>query len=140
MKKKSSHRFLLAVLMFIPLAFIVYFFVSFTSGSISADNVDKVKIILPDGKEFEFDDKDSVSLYVDAVLDSLPVDEPVRDLSGERPSVIEFIQSGRTISYNFYPELNASGCMLYSQDGKYSVLSATMRVKFFHAVNADICT
>ena len=123
MKKKSSHRFLLAVLMFIPLAFIVYFFVSFTSGSISADNVDKVKIILPDGKEFEFDDKDSVSLYVDAVLDSLPVDEPVRDLSGERPSVIEFIQSGRTISYNFYPELNASGCMLYSQDGKYSVLS-----------------
>ena len=120
--KKSKHRLFWGVLICLPLAFIAYFIYTFTSGTLSAASVKGVRVTLPSGDVYTFDDEASIELYVGAVLDAAPLNDPLRELDDERPSILAFDRGDRTIEYRLYAELNASGCVLLSPEGRYSVI------------------
>ena len=120
--KKSKHRLFWGVLICLPLAFIAYFIYTFTSGTLSAASVKGVRVTLPSGDVYTFDDEASIDLYVGAVLDASPLNDPLRELDDERPSILAFDRGDRTIEYRLYAELNASGCVLLSPEGRYSVI------------------
>ena len=123
MKPKKKHRLLWGILFCLPLAFIAYFVFTFTSGTLSVGSVNGVHITLPGGDTYSFEDEASIELYVGAVLDASPLNEPLRDLENERPAVVAFDRGDRTIEYRLYAELNASGCVLLSPEGRYSVIN-----------------
>ena len=68
--KKSKHRLFWGVLICLPLAFIAYFIFTFTSGTLSVASVKGVRVTLPSGDAYTFDDEASIELYVGAVLDA----------------------------------------------------------------------
>ena len=56
---------LLAVILCIPLAFIVYYLISYSSQSVSIGNVKEVTVQIPGGSETVFDKRADVDFFVD---------------------------------------------------------------------------
>ncbi len=133
--KKNGGKSILALIFCIPLAFIIYFWISYSSHSITLGTVQKVTVSVPlttvsttyaDEKTFENDDE--VDFYVDVLTSSLEINSPMRDVSGERPVYIMCDREDKEIEYKLYPSLNLSGCLLVGPENKLYVLE-TERAK-----------
>ena len=123
-RRKNGSRSLLGILLCIPLAFIVYFAISFSSHNISPDSVVSVGVTLPDGQQYLYTDNEQVSFFVNALLDSKSISSPVRDISGETPVTLFYDRGDKTLTYKLYPQLNLSGCMLVDTNGSYFLLTS----------------
>ena len=122
--KKSKS--LLAVLLCIPLAFIVYYLISYSSQAVSIGNVKQVTVQVPGGSETVFDKREDVDFFVDLLNGAKTISSPMRDVSDETPVNIICTRSDKSITYRLYPTLNLTGCLLIgpAPDNKLYVLES----------------
>lgn len=120
---KDKGKGLLAVILLIPLAFIIYFAVVYSSQTISLDNVNKITVSAPSTDDIVFESKEDIDFFVKMFTGARQLqDKPARDITGEKPVYITLEENGRINEYKFYPSLNLSGCMLVSENGDMYVL------------------
>ena len=117
---------LLAVILCIPLAFIVYYLISYSSQSVSIGNVKEVTVQIPGGSETVFDKRADVDFFVDLLNGAKTISSPMRDVSDETPVNIICTRSDKSITYRLYPTLNLTGCLLVgpAPDNKLYVLES----------------
>jgi len=117
---------LLAVILCIPLAFIVYYLISYSSQSVSIGNVKEITVQVPGGSETVFDKRADVDFFVDLLNGAKTISSPMRDVSDETPVNIICTRSDKSITYRLYPTLNLTGCLLIgpAPDNKLYVLES----------------
>lgn len=133
--KKNGGKSILAVIFCIPLAFIVYFWIAYSSHSITLGTVQKVTVAVPEttftstySDDVVLENEGDVDFYVDVLTSSLSINTPMRDVSGETPVRILCDREDKEIEYKLYPSLNLSGCLLVGPEDKLYVLE-TERAK-----------
>lgn len=122
-RRKSSNS-LLGIILCIPLAFIVYFAISYSSHNISPDSISSVSMTLPDGKQYTYSDTEQVEYFVNALLDAKSISSPVRDIEGETPVTMQYDRGDKILSFKFYPQANLTGCMIVNPDGKMFIMTS----------------
>lgn len=122
-RRRKSPQTLLGILLCIPIAFIVYFAISYSSQNITPESVHSVSLTLPSGEQFTYDDSAQVTFFVNAMLDSKSISTPVRDVTNETPVTIQFDRGDKVLSYKLYPQLNLSGCMVLDADGSMFLMT-----------------
>ncbi|MBO4278051.1 MAG: M23 family metallopeptidase [Clostridia bacterium] len=117
---------LLAILLCIPLAFIVYYLISYSSQSVSIGNVKQITVQVPGGNETVLDKREDVDFFVDLINGAKTISSPMRDVSDETPVNIICARSDKSITYRLYPTLNLTGCLLIgpAPDNKLYVLES----------------
>lgn len=130
MNKKSRANALIAVLLCIPLFFIIYFACVYASQAIPLDGVYKVELTMPDSTPYVFEDSTDVRFFCDLLTDVKEIRSPVRDISGETPMKLAYVDTGSKQHYDFYPTLNIDGCMVYSDKGRWYLLSESAATSF----------
>ncbi len=115
-------RNLLAFIFCVPLAFILYFWISYSSQSITLENVRAVKVSSPDETEVTLKSQSDIDFYVNMLTKSVSINTAMRDVSGEKPVHIVCQREDKSIDYKLYPSLNLSGCLLVGPEGKLYVL------------------
>ncbi len=112
----------LVFLFCIPLVFILYFWITYSSQSISAKNIQKITITAPDETVAVFEDADNIEFFVDMLNRAHPINVAMRDVSGETPVIITCDRKDKLVEYEFYPSLNFSGCLLVGPEEKLYAL------------------
>ena len=125
-KGAAKSKSLLAIILCIPLAFILYFFILYSSQSVSIGNVKQVTVQVPDGQEKTFEAGADVDFFVELINSAKTISSAMRDVSGERPVNIIYDRSDKSITYRLYPTLNLTGCLLIgpAPDNKLYVLDS----------------
>ncbi len=113
---------ILAFILCLPLAFIVYFLISYSSHTITLDNVKKITVVVPNADEVLLESSADVDFYVEALTKGTPISSAVRDVENEEPVKIICQREDKSIEYKLYPSLNLSGCMLVAPEGELYVL------------------
>lgn len=108
----------IAVLLCIPLVFVVLFAVQLVTGGISFDHVTEASLELRDGSRLTFKEGPALSLYVGMLERATPIDDPVRDVEKETPLKLTV---GEEV-YELYPSTSLSGCMAFDKAGKCYLL------------------
>ncbi len=121
-KKGQGGRNILAAILCIPLAFIIYYAISFSSESISLGNIRQVSVDTPNGTSYTYDSVEDVDFFVSMLQNSKHISSAIRDVSGEHPVYIIFDRGDKNLQYKFYPTLNVSGCLLSDPSGKLMLL------------------
>jgi len=124
MKGSSKSRSFMGILFCIPLAFIFYFAISFSSQNISKDNVKTVTFTVPDGQQYTYSDPNQIEFFVNVIKSAQNINSAVRDISQETPVTLQFDRGDRTIAYDLYLQNNLSGCMAVDSDNKMYILSS----------------
>ncbi len=124
MSRRRKSRFPIGAIFFIPLAFIVYFAVTLYMTEINPDHVDSVHLVMPDGEEYSYTDKDQIIYFLDLIKGAKSITSPIRDLEGETPINLKIELEDTSHNYAVYPQLNLSGCMFTDQNGSLFLLSA----------------
>lgn len=120
--RHKSKTALICFLLCIPMAFIAYFAIIYSNEGVTEDNVRKVELTFPNGNTVVFDDMDSVSFYVNALLNASKLTLPVTDPDKVHPVSISFVKDNGVKSYSLYAELSATGCMFGDADGGYCLI------------------
>ncbi len=111
------------ILLLIPLAFIAYFAILYSSNRINPEDIVGVTLSFSDEKTVSYTDSEKTEFYVNAVTDAVEIKQPLRELKAEDAVVITFDRGDKLLQYELYPELSLSGCILKNkQDGKLFVL------------------
>ncbi len=113
---------ILAFILCLPLAFIIYFLISYSSQTITLNNVKKVTVTSPDSEAIVLEAQEDIDLFVEALTSGTPVSSAVRNIDGEKPVIIVCQREDKSIEYKLYPSLNLSGCMLFAPEGEIYVL------------------
>lgn len=124
MKGSNKSHSLLGILFCVPLAFIFYFAISFSSQSISKDNVKSVAFTVPDGQQYTYSDPSQIEFFVNVIKNAQSINSAVRDISQETPVAIQFDRGDRIIKYSLYLQNNLSGCIAVDADNKMYILSS----------------
>ncbi len=111
----------LALFFCIPLAFILYFLITYSSQSVTTRNVDKITVTIGDVAN-EFKGESDIKFFVDMLTRSRSIKSAMRDVSGEKPVLIACDRKDKTIEYKLYPSLNFSGCLLVGPEGEMFAL------------------
>ena len=127
-RRRKNSRSLLGIVLCIPIAFIVYFAISFSSHNIPPDSISSVSMTLPGGEQYVYSDSEQISFFVDALLDAKSISSPVRDISDETPVLLQYDRGDKILSYKLYPQLNLTGCMLADNNGSLYLLSSDSAV------------
>ncbi len=111
------------ILLLIPLVFIAYFVILYSSNRINPEDILGVTLSFSDEKTVSYTDSEKTEFYVNAVTDAVEIKQPLRELKPEDAVVITFDRGDKLLQYELYPELSLSGCILKNkQDGKLFVL------------------
>lgn len=128
--KGKRGKNLLALILCIPLAFIVYFAISFSSETISRGNIGLVTVEAPGCEPKEYKSREEIDFLVSLLQNSKQISTAIRDVSNETPVYIIYDRGDKTLQYKFYPTLNLSGCLMSGPDGKLSLLDSKDAGKF----------
>ena len=120
--KGGKGKGILAAILCLPLAFIVYFWISYSSQSITLDSVKSVAIKTPGSDEVLFESQGDIDFFVDMLINSSSISTAMRDVTGEAPVYITCDRGDKRIEYKLYPTLNLSGCLLVGPESKLYVL------------------
>ncbi len=113
---------ILAFILCLPLAFIIYFLISYSSQTITLNNVKKITVTAPDSQDVVLEAQSDIDFFVETLTSGTPVSSAVRDVEGEDPVTIICEREDKSIEYKLYPSLNLSGCMLVAPEGELYVL------------------
>ena len=116
MLKKSTY-ILLSVLLCIPLVLVIYFSVAVNTEKPSTDLLLELVVNSPDGKTHSFTDKQTFSMYADAVGGAVKVSQPSRDLSVQTPAVVTHLEKEQQFSYNYYMSTDVDECYFTNTKG-----------------------
>lgn len=120
--KREKGKGILAAIFCLPLAFIVYFLISYSSQSITLDRVKSVAVKTPGSEEVLFEQQSDIDFFVDMLTSSSSISTAMRDVTGEEPVYIICDRGDKRIEYKLYPTLNLSGCLLVGPESKLFVL------------------
>lgn len=109
-----------AVILLLPLLLILWYGVQIWSGASAFRGISEIRMVLPDGKEFQWKDTEEVSFYTGILDHSSVIERPVREVEEETPISLFLDQT----EYFLYPSLSTSGCMVRTPEGKYRLFSA----------------
>ncbi len=121
-RKNGRGKAILAILLCLPLVFIAYFAITYSSQSVSLDNVREITVAPPDKDQAVFKSQEDIDFYVNMLSSSLSINTPMRDVSKEKPVYITYARDDKSIEYKLYPSLNLSGCLLVSPEDKLYML------------------
>ncbi len=110
----------LAVVLCLPLLLILWFTVQLLTGASAFKGISEVRIVLPDGMEYDFREDADVSFYTGILNRSSLIDRPVRETEGETPVTVFLDQA----EYRFYPSLSLSGCMAETPEGRLRLFTS----------------
>ena len=124
-KGSSKANIAISVLLCVPLIFIVYLFIVYTSHNASAEDIYQVKVTSPDGTETTFSETSDIGFYLDAMLDATKVSEPLRNIDNEsnRALIIGYRKLDKQTDYILFPSTNTNECFFLNPDGDCLVLS-----------------
>jgi len=129
-RRRKSSQTLLGIILCIPIAFIAYFAISYSSQNITPESVNSVSLIVPSGDKYTYNDSEQVDFFVNSMLDSKSISTPVREIANETPVTIQFDRGDKILGYKLYPQLNLSGCMVVDADGKMFLMTTDTAKKF----------
>lgn len=109
-----------AVILLLPMLFILWYGVQLFTGASAFKGITEVRMVLPDGTEYQWKEEQDISFYTGVLDRSSVIDRPVRDIEGETPVSLFLDQT----EYRLYPSLTLSGCMAQMPEGKLRLLSA----------------
>lgn len=109
-----------AVILLLPMLFILWYGVQLFTGASAFKGISEVRMVLPDGTEYQWEGEKDVSFYTGILDRSSVIDRPVREIDGETPVSLFLDQT----EYRLYPSLTLSGCMAQTPEGKIRLLSA----------------
>lgn len=116
---KRSTYVLLSLLLCIPLVFIVYFSLSDDTEKPLNSTLMRVDITNRDGYEITCSDKEELDLYYAAVGHASKIDHPVRDITGEVPTVIVYNEPDTAYTYQFYMSADRNECYFSDVKGTF---------------------
>lgn len=122
MNQSSKGKTVFSVILLIPIVFIVYFAVVYSSNSINPSDISLVSVTTPGAEKLDFKKEDDISFYVNAVMDATEIAAPLRKLNEKDAVKIICDRGDKLLEYTLYPELSLSGCMIDKNDGKLYVL------------------
>lgn len=105
----------IAVLLLLPLLLILWYSVQILSGASAFKGISEIRMILPDGKECKWQEKEDISFYTDILNRSSVIERPVREVNEEAPVSLFLDQT----EYFLYPSLSVSGCMVKTPEGRF---------------------
>ncbi len=108
-----------AVLLLLPLLFIVWYSVQLLTGASAFKDVAEVRMTLPDGTEKSWTAEADVDFYTSLLEHASVIDQPVRDVGGETPVTLSLDGT----AYRLYPSLSPSGCMAQFSDDRFRLLA-----------------
>ncbi len=114
---------ILAFVLCLPLAFIIYFLVSYSSHTITLDNVKKITVTVPDSQAIVLESQEDIDFFVEVLTGGTSVSSAVRDVKDETPVTIVCDRKDKAIEFKLYPSLNLSGCMIVDSEGDIYVLN-----------------
>lgn len=119
----GKHRKLtaaIAVILLLPLLLILWYGIQILSGASAFKGITEIRMVLPNGKEFQWKGEEDVSFYTGILNRSSVIDSPVREIESETPISLYLDQT----EYQLYPSLSVSGCMAQTPEGRIRLLSA----------------
>lgn len=110
----------IAVILLLPLLLILWYSVQILSGASAFKGISEIRMVLPNGKEYQWKEKADVSFYTGILDRSSVVDRPVREIGEETPVSLFLDQT----EYFLYPSLSVSGCMVQTPEGRFRLFTA----------------
>lgn len=129
-KKNKSLRFVICLILFIPLIVAVISALMVDPDTVTVNNLSTVEITPPEGNTYVFDDQKVLDLYSSVSVGAKEIDESFRDFSLEEPYTISFNENNaEPIVYKFYASTNAEDCVYVSMSGKYYLVDKDIAEK-----------
>ncbi len=123
MNKRSSGKTVITLLLLVPLAFIIYFAVTYASNRLDPSSVSSISVTFSrDGREIKLTEAGDIEFFTNAVADAVEIASPLRDLEKSDKVTLIFDRGDKLLEYILYPELSFTGCMLDKKDGKLYAL------------------
>jgi len=109
----------IAVLLCVPLVFVVLLSLQLAAGGISFDHVTEATLELQDGTRLTFTEEEDLALFGGMLERAAVMEEPVRNVGSETPLLLTL---GDAV-YELYPSLSLSGCMAFDKNGTCYLLT-----------------
>lgn len=122
MNPSSKEKTVFSVLLLLPIIFIAYFAIAYSSNSIDPGDISAVTVTLPGSEPLEFKNASDISFYANAVMDASEIASPLRPLNEGEAVKLVCDRGDKLLEFTLYPELSLTGCMLDKHDGKLYVL------------------
>ena len=98
---------------------ILWYSVQILTGASAFKGISEIRMVLPDGKAYQWKEKEDVSFYTGILDRSSVIDRPVREVGDETPFSLFLDQT----EYLLYPSLSMSGCMVQTPEGRFRLLA-----------------
>ncbi len=118
-KQNNGLKAFFSVLMCIPLGFIIYFAVKYTSHNIPADEVISVLVTAGDQGIYNFTDESTREFYLNIYLDRIPEDQITAPPEGVVPAAVTCDRGDKRIDYSLYPSPESGEVLLKDENGHF---------------------
>jgi len=121
---KKTLNIAISLILCLPVIFIIYLIIVYSSHNIAAKDINQVNITLPSDEIILYTDKTNVDFYLNAMLDAHKISKAPRDINNESESavVIGYQRPDKQVDYLLFPSLDAKECFMLSPDGEYLLL------------------
>ena len=121
-KQNNGLRAFFAVLMCIPIGFIIYFAVLYTNHNIPVSEVVSVSVTAGDGKVYNYTDEDTRTFFLDVYLDAV-ADESITSVPvGVVPASVACDRGDKRIDYKLYPSVEDGTVIMQDENGYFYTL------------------
>lgn len=118
-KQNNGLRAFFAVLMCIPIGFIIYFAVLYTNHNIPVSEVVSVSITAGDGKVYNYTDEETRTFFLDVYLDAA-ADESINSVPlGVIPASVACDRGDKRIDYKLYPSVKDGTVIMQDENGYF---------------------
>ena len=93
----KSGRSILAVILCIPLAFIVYFAISYSSETVSLGNISLVTVEIPGGTKMEYSAQEDIDFLVSMLGNAKQLSTAIRDVVWRGPGLHNLRRGDKTL-------------------------------------------
>ncbi len=118
-KQNNGLRAFFAVLMCIPLGFIIYFAVLYANHNIPVSEVVSVSVTSGDGKVYNYTDEDTRAFFLDVYLDAVADESITSAPEGVVPTSVACDRGDKRIDYKLYPSVEDGNVLLQDENGYF---------------------
>ncbi len=122
MNQQSKGKSIFCILLLLPLVFIVYLAIVYSSNRIDSSDIRLITLNMPGKEPIEIKSGDDIDFFVNAIMDASEISQPLRPLNESESVKLLCDRADKVLEYTLYPELSLTGCMLDKNDGKLYVL------------------
>ncbi len=127
-KQNSGLRAFLAVLLCVPIVFIVYFAIIYSGHNIPVEEINSVTVTAGNGEVYNYSDESTRSFFLDVYLDAV-ADTGLTAPDGVQPTVVTCDRGDKRIDYKLYPSLEEGAVVLQDENGYFYSLPSDVETK-----------